>query len=216
MHKKEDYAISKHPYDNIECYHPDGTLMCFLSARQAEWYLKKDLGHYFDEKPGENKKLKLNFIPNGKGEPEVLLRERKNICVVSGVSERLTKHHVIPYQYRKCFPSKYKNRNHFDLVLLNDQVHHSYERDADVLKMLLYKDFVGGDIIQFQSDFTTAHKLLGKKKYYYDKLSPDKQVYLDMRFEGLKERWNLKDSDFDSFDMVRSKSYTQKIIDGVI
>jgi len=219
MQKKENYAISKSPYDNIECYHPDGSLMCYLSSRQADWYIKKQLGTFFkdenEDKTEGNKKLKLNFIPNGKGEPEVLLRERKNICVVSGKSDMLTKHHVIPYQYRKCFPSMYKNRNHFDLVLLQDKIHHKYEKFADVLKMELYKDFVGGDIIQFQSDFTTAHKLLGKKKYYYDKLSPEKQVYLDMKFEGLKERWNLKDSDFENFDPVRSVSYTQKIIDGV-
>src|SRR5208283_2948606 len=108
--KKENYAISKGPpYDNIECYHPDGSLMCYLSSRQAEWYIKKGLGSFFDEskEKDSNKKLRLNFVPNGKGEPEVLLRERKNICVVSGKNDMLTKHHVIPYQYRKCFPSMY-------------------------------------------------------------------------------------------------------------
>lgn len=123
-------------YGNWRVYHPDGTLMFLCEDKKANWYLKKDLA----TKISDNEIL-LTFQPSGKGRQSLYdLSEKKNICVVCGLDnlELLTKHHVIPTEYRKFFPLHKKSRLSHDILIMCQNHHWEYENKfAQKLKLKL-------------------------------------------------------------------------------
>jgi len=95
--------------------------MFTCGEKRAFWYINKSLASIIG-----NKKIKLNFIPNGFGydDNEIFGKlPRKNICVVSGLNTNLQRHYIVPYCYRKYFPDIYKSKNHHDVVLINHDIH---------------------------------------------------------------------------------------------
>lgn len=123
------HSLDSAPYENYSLFHPDGTLMCFCSAKRANWYFDRGLA----EQTGP-KEFKLTFQPRGYGDPNVLLGNRDNICVITGERDNLTKHHVVPAQFRRLFPIAYKDKNSMDLLLLTREAHNDYERHATEFK----------------------------------------------------------------------------------
>lgn len=112
-----------------EVFHPEGFSMFYCDDKKAKWYLRKNLAEIVDER-----KIKLLFKPNGPGE-DPSVRLTKNItCVCCNSQTSLTKHHIVPTQYRKQLPLKYKEHYSYDVVLLCKKCHESYERKADVFK----------------------------------------------------------------------------------
>lgn len=203
-------TLSWTPYDNIELYHPGGKLMCFLSNKRANWYLKKGLVKILGDK-----KIQLLFEPKGDGEPLELLESRSNICVVNGDSEFLTRHHVIPSQFRKQFQLKYKDKNCFDLVLLGREIHDEYEKHATILKDKLYANYVSSDIKEFYFDFTLGRNLCGIVKKHFEKVPAPRQIYIQMKLEGLREKWNLTNEDFNAKSPYDIQNYNKKIVDAL-
>ena len=125
-------------YGNHRVYAPDGTLMFFGNNKKVNWYLKRNLAEVIKQ-DGESMHIRLLFEPNGKGhksDDPYYLTEKENKCVVSGDTDisNLTKHHIVPYMYRKHFPMEYKSRTSHDLVLMTRKEHRNYENQADVLK----------------------------------------------------------------------------------
>lgn len=196
------------PYDNIELYHPDGKLMCFLSNKRANWYVKKNLVEVIGDK-----KMKLLFMPKGDGEPSELLIARKNICVVNGDSTFLTRHHVIPSQFRSHFKLKYKDKNCFDLVLLGREIHDDYERCATLFKNQLFEDYISHDIREFYADFALGRNLSNSIRNHFEKIPAQRQVWILMRLEGVKEKWHLTDNDFKHKSPHDIKNYNKKIVE---
>ena len=127
-------------YGNYKVYHPDGTLMFLCEFKKANWYLKRNLA----KKLTENE-IQLTFIPKGKGRrSEYDLSEKKNICVVCCDDElsTLTKHHVVPYQYRKFFPYEIKSRSSHDILPICQKHHYEYENVyANKLKLELEEKY---------------------------------------------------------------------------
>lgn len=127
-------------YGNYKVYHPDGTLMFLCEFKKANWYLKRDLAIKLSDN-----EIQLTFIPKGKGRrSEYDLSEKKNICVVCGDDElsTLTKHHVVPYQYRKHFPDKIKSRSSHDILPICQEHHYDYENNyANKLKLDLEEKY---------------------------------------------------------------------------
>lgn len=114
-------------YGNWEVYHPDGSLMFRCDNKKANWYLKRDLAINFEEN-----KIKLTFTPEGKGHVDepFYLTKKANICVVCGKSRYLTRHHVIPYCFRRHIPEEMKSKDSHDIVLLCIPCHRIYETHA--------------------------------------------------------------------------------------
>lgn len=185
-------SLIRIPYDNYKMIHPDGTLMCFCSKKKANWYVNRKLATL------SGYDVKLNFIPNGYGDPNVILEGRDNICVISGEKENLTKHHVIPSQYRIHFKTKFKDKNSSDLVVLTRKDHDRYELDANDFKELLYKDYASEElIINFKeiNEAKAIHRTLSK---HLEKLPPSKQIYMQMKLDGILERLNLNKEDLNN------------------
>lgn len=100
-------------------------------------------------------KFKLNFQSNkGKTASSITVRndpyylqKLKNICVCCGTTENLTKHHVVPYMYRKHLHNRFKNNNHHDVLPVCYECHRLYELTANDYKAeLLYKYNIPVDI----------------------------------------------------------------------
>lgn len=125
-------------YSNCSIYHMDGTLMCYCSLKKMRWYLNKNLAHKIDDNS-----IELNFEPAGKGhaEDDYYLERKIDQCVVCGTKENLTKHHVVPYQYRKHFPNNKKTHTHFDVLCVCGECHDNYETEATKLNKKLAESY---------------------------------------------------------------------------
>jgi len=181
--------MEKINYDNYKMYHPDGTLMCFCSKKKANWYKDRNLANI------ENNNVYLLFSPNGFGEPDILLEGRDNVCVISGEKDNLTKHHVVPYLYRKYFSLEYKDKNSLDIVLLTRNIHNEYEAHANTFKLLLESKYTSNNsdlnIKQKNQDFIEIRKYYNILNNNNIKLPPDKEVYMNMRIGGILEKYNI-------------------------
>jgi hypothetical protein len=175
-------------YSNCSIYHPDGTLMCRCSHKKINWYLKRGLATSLSDT-----EIQLKFTPKGKGHhlEEYYLEDRVNHCVVCGVKDNLTKHHVVPYQYRKHMDTL-KNHSHFDVLCICTECHTKYETQANLLNkslMLRYN-------IQHSKPLTTEEKLLVKVKSYVEAIKSSKatipKVRLDSMFEFVSKSLGME------------------------
>ena len=108
--------------------------------KKADWYLNRDLAEIVSQDPLT---IKLKFNPNGLGnhEKDYGLDEMKNICVNCGKDKELTRHHIVPYCYRRYLPESIKSHNFHDVLPMCVECHNNYERKADILKERLSKDY---------------------------------------------------------------------------
>lgn len=116
-------------YGNCKVLTPDGELMFRCLEKKAKWYLDRNLATVIDNDPLT---VQLTFEPQGKGErSEYLKLIRENKCVVCGDDnlEILTKHHLIPYEYRRHFHDDLKSHNSRYVVPICIACHEEYEHD---------------------------------------------------------------------------------------
>jgi len=142
--------------ENWNVYHPNGKHMFTCGENRANWYLKRNLAIIFDKN-----KIKLTFTPKGYGfsDNEMFGRTNREIkCVVSGKTEELQRHHIVPYCFRKHFPDKFKSKNHHDVVLINREIHNEYEKHADEFKNKIINDFKLKTIKTFNNEYTKKLK----------------------------------------------------------
>jgi len=127
---KRHLAMKKPLYDNIEMYSPDDVLLCTISIKKAEWYLKRNLGRWKEE----YKALQLLFDPKAKPKDENTYNttHKKNACVVCGDSKDFMRHYIVPYCYRQLFPTKYKTHMPHDIVILCSQCHLQCEQHTQI------------------------------------------------------------------------------------
>jgi hypothetical protein len=128
--------VLRNIYDNILVLTVDGVPLCRCSQKKAEWYVKRDLATMVSNDPDV---LKLKFKTRGLGhvDDDFYLAERFNGCVVCENITDLTRHHVVPYCFRKHFPDHIKSHNSHDVVPLCLKCHGHYEKEADKLKASL-------------------------------------------------------------------------------
>ena len=124
-------------YSNCKMFKQDGTFMCYCSEKKMKWYLKRG-STQLDEQS-----FQLNFEPNGDGHSgdDYYLERRVDQCVVCGTKENLTKHHVVPYQYRKHFSEERKSHSHFDVLCVCGECHDKYESKATTLNKKLAEQY---------------------------------------------------------------------------
>lgn len=122
-------SISKQPYDNCPLLGPDGLVLCYISNRRAKWYLERDLAVIENDDPFS---VRLKFEPRGAGtrDDPYSHQIRLNQCVVCGVEDGLTKHHVVPRAFRRHFPNDIKDHDNHDVLMLCCDCHLGYEIEA--------------------------------------------------------------------------------------
>lgn len=131
---------SKKIYDNCTVLHADGTVMFRCNKKKLDWYLRKGLAKKVD---GKEDTIQINFSPKGKGwqNDPFHIEGKDNICCCCGSEKELTKHHVVPYCYRKQFPDQIKNSNSYDILPVCSQCHSKYEKFAEQKKEELANKF---------------------------------------------------------------------------
>jgi len=116
-------------YGNYVVLSPEGEFMFRSTHKRAKWYLDRGLADLVSETPPA---IKFNFKPKGGGHVGDLyyLTEKKNKCVVCGEEDLgvLTRHHIVPIDYRKFLPETVKARNSHDIVAICRDCHDVYEQ----------------------------------------------------------------------------------------
>jgi hypothetical protein len=152
-------------YGNCKVFSPDNILMYLCTEKKINWFLKRNLAERLPEDPLS---IKLKFEPKGLGTAmdEYGLSSKKNKCVVCGSEdlESLSKHHIVPFCYRKCMPEFLKSKNSHDIIPICFTDHYAYEKLALQLKdelaikynaplggQGLYKDVMGYQAARFAS-----------------------------------------------------------------
>lgn len=142
-------------YDNFRVLHPDGDVMFYCNEKKFNWYLRRGLAKRINDKT-----IKLSFMPKGKGESDEFdSGERKNICVVSGSTTNLSKHHVVPYHMRRYLPMEYKSKNSFDVVAITRELHDVYEIEATKFKEKLFDRYIKPDEVEYNKRITKLKKM---------------------------------------------------------
>lgn len=129
----QEFTIRSKPYDNIAILAMDGVLLGFCGKRKSNWYLKRGLA--VEDRYGDCNAIKLQFEPQGRyGQVmAAVIGPRKNQCVVCGSEENLTRHHVVPYCFRR-YMKEWNHHNSFDVVILCEKHHQAYEKKANRMK----------------------------------------------------------------------------------
>lgn len=154
-------SVNNKIYGNCKVYHPNGTLMFLCTDKRINWYLSRNLASIILEDPLS---IKLNFIPKGFGNSNDLyyVSEKENKCVVCGSFDNLTKHHVVPYCFRKFFQENVKNRDSHDILILCSSCHALYEKPAFNLKKRLA---LSNDCSVDQTNNSYLYKIIKAKNY---------------------------------------------------
>jgi hypothetical protein len=146
--------------ENWKVYHPSGRHMFTCGEKKAYWYLERNLAELTGERM-----IKLTFIPKGNGfeDNEEFGRSSRIVqCVVTGISEGLQRHHIVPYCYRTYFPEIYKSKNHHDVVLMNFEIHSEYEQKANDFKDEIARIYNVKTIGELNAEYTLKLRELGK------------------------------------------------------
>ena len=178
-------------YGNCQVFSPGGILMFRCDDKKANWYLNRDLADIIKEKPLT---IKLKFQPQGLGNhnKEFGLTEMSNKCVCCGSDEYLTRHHVVPYCYRKYFPISLKSHNFHDVLSLCVQCHEKYERQADKLKDFLATEYnapVSGETTQDRESIKFSKMAMTLLKEDLTKIPAERIKYLKSE---LKNKFSIK------------------------
>lgn len=155
--------------DNCRIYSPDNVLMCFVSKKRVNWYVAKGLAEVIQDEFNFSTAIRLKFNPKGFGHAlvngnECMLSPKKNICVVCGSPNAITKHHVVPSRYRKYFPENIRGRNSYDIMFLCTKHHGEYEEHA------AKKDAELTERYKVNKCRTTVNKIEAKVKSYANAL----------------------------------------------
>lgn len=120
-------------YGNYKVLNISGEHIFSCADKKIKWYLKKGLAKIVQEDPLV---IQLNFITKGNGHAgdNYYLQDFKDRCVVCGTGLNLTRHHIIPYCYRKFFDYNIKNHSYHDVLLLCLTCHNIYEESASAFK----------------------------------------------------------------------------------
>ena len=133
--KKEDIYGNHEMYSPPVYGHPNGVLMYRNKKKRIQWYLDRNLARLIKKENGIITAQMID-MPKGLGRfGDEYMPLMENKCVVTGKTENLNRHHIVPRLYRNLMPLYYKKLCHHDIVAIDVDVHAEYEIEhANVLK----------------------------------------------------------------------------------
>jgi len=180
-------------YGNCGVYSPEGELMFRCREKKARWYLTRNLAAIMSHDPLN---IQLNFKPKGHGErPEVLKIERENRCVVCGNAELevLTRHHMVPFEYRKFFPESRKQHSSLFVVSICRKCHSEYEAKHALILKEAYALRYKAPLLQADSPAKSAEILVNTILNHCHEIPAEKLKKLQGKcFKSLKELGLIK------------------------
>lgn len=171
--------------------------------KRAKWYLKRQLAEVVSRDPPQ---LRLLFTPNGLGHygDAYHSQERGNYCAVCGKTGGLSRHHIVPYCYRKSLVQLvtcYKYDIH-DILPLCHRCHRKYELEfASRLRQQLAQEYdvpvTGvGLISPNRNEFRAIRAAAALEKYGHQIPEPRKTELKEMissflRKPAIRENWQV-------------------------
>jgi len=158
-------------YHNYSVLSPNGIEMFRCDKKKFDWYLKKGLAIQIDQEV-----IRLLFEPKGLGwaGEQFYLQNRENKCCCCGADNMLSKHHVIPYCYRKHMPNEIKDNNYFDVLPLCTQCHSKYEKIAMEKRLELSNRF-NVPLEGINNDLSSPCAKIARTLYRYKDSIPEKR-----------------------------------------
>lgn len=121
---------------------PDGEILCSVDRQRIRWYLDHEppLAEVIREEPLQ---IRLFFEPKGRrhASDPCFIAIKHFLCVVCDAKESLTRHHIVPYCYRKYMPESIKTHSSYDVMLVCRECHDRYEAEAFKFKTILGNEF---------------------------------------------------------------------------
>lgn len=172
------------PYGNYEMLSKDGNFLAYTNLKRMDWYLSRDLAHKVTEH-----KYQLNFESkdgnSSRDRSDYYKIRLENKCVVCGTNEELTKHHVVPSQYRRLLPDKYKSRGSFDVLSICHSHHRAYELEATKFNLVLLAKYGLEDYDRTNQRIMRSHSTL---KFFSDVMPEKKRLeYIEFLTETLND-----------------------------
>jgi len=213
-------------YGNHEVYSPNNIFMFYCAKKRADWYLDRDLAEVIDE-TNDTLKIRLTFEPKGLGNQGDVFSQtpKKNICVKCGTDEELTKHHILPFAYKKHFPREYKESDCHDVAVMCDTCHHEYEHKALTLKRIFAYIYNVPLTMLIDGDKLKLHKLSknilnGSRHnipdYVINEFKIDLCELLDIGLDALTDdilKSNISSKKDKTYIQYHSKSLMDKVTD---
>ncbi len=201
-------------YGNIRVLSPDGALMFYCNEKRANWYLSRGLAVQESDTV-----IKLTFTPKGGGAAtdEYGINGKENICVVCGTGEDLTKHHVVPYCYRRHFPKELKSRSAHDVVLMCVPHHELYEnRYASRLKRKINAEATQ-DMLPVSIDMLTSivmkyQRMQNAMTKHSDKIPAERVAEIIQRCKTISEESGMTHDEIMSFEGGKVRDESSKIL----
>jgi|688.fasta_scaffold21308_2 hypothetical protein len=127
-------------FENYLIQAPDGVNLSRCGAKKLRWYLNNNLADIVSENPPT---IRLRFEPRGRDgiNDPYLLDGKPNVCVVCGLDENLTRHHIIPYCFIKHMDLEYKVDIIRDIFPLCRPCHNQYEKFSHDKRIELLQRF---------------------------------------------------------------------------
>jgi len=173
-------------YSNCAAYPPDEDVVLFrCDAGRMDFYLRKGLAELIQKDPPI---IRLKFRPKGRGHvgDPYFTQALKNLCVVCGSTKDLSRHHIVPWIYRKwCFPRsrERKERNwSYDVLALCVDCHGRYEKFASELKREIHREFdvpLDGGKNRIHNDEREVLKACFALRRYSDRIPPKRRHALE-------------------------------------
>lgn len=129
------------------------------SYRKAIWYVKRNLAVILEDTP--HLTVQLTFVPQGLGGHSFYCHIKENLCAVCGADEDLSRHHIVPYCFRRHLPDDYKSHVAFDVLPLCEACHNKYEKFAAAKKLELATFY---KINNYEAAIKLANCILGYKR----------------------------------------------------
>jgi len=133
--------LKRDNYDNCLMLDPKGKSIFRCLKKKIYWYVNRNLAKIVKK---ENPlTAQLLFFPKGSGHlgDNFFLHPRINRCVVCGITEKLTRHHIIPHCYVKFIALEFRRNNSYDVMMMCAQHHGEYEEQARSLKAELAEQY---------------------------------------------------------------------------
>lgn len=116
-------ALKSTRYGNFLMRTPENEDLFYCNSLRALWYMRRGLVDVVSEEPPI---LRFCFVPRGLASKQ-RIEPKENRCVVCGGREDLSRHHVIPVQFRRYFPARLKRYGFHDVLLMCVPCHEKYE-----------------------------------------------------------------------------------------
>lgn len=203
-------SLDKKPYGNHKMFSTENKFLAHVDTKRMNWYLDRDLAVMINDKD-----FKLTFISKGdKDRGEYYKLELLNCCVVCGSNEELTKHHVVPYQYRKYFPDEYKSKSSFDVLCLCKTCHNEYELKADILKNWLLNKY---GLESYTKDVQRVKRSIHALENYGEWIEPERKQRMVSQIEDFFDDSldNILDNDETDFEFESATSLLMKNINDI-